>query len=277
MQTLQFKKTFMRRALSIIFMASLFCVIFSCKANRDIDYMSNIESIAIQTSMENSKFTIQTGDQLVIFVSAKDMDVAKPFNQNYSSSEISQFSLPSSNLPLQGQSSVAGPTYVVDSNGFIQFPILGNLDTKQKTLEQFRESLKERLQQYIKDPGVSIRTTNFTVTVLGEVNRTGQFLIPTGQSVTLLNAIGLAGDLTIYGQRKNVLVVRNVDGETTTKHIDLTDAEFFNSPYYYVKQNDVIYVSPNQSRRNASSYGPQTGVWISVASVLVGLLALLFR
>lgn len=258
-------------------MASLFCVIFSCKAKEDIDYMKNIESVAIQTSKQNSKFTIQTGDQLVILVSAKDMDVVKPFNQNYSSSEISQYSLPSSNLPLQGQSSVSGPTYIVDSNGFIQFPILGNLDTKEKTLEQFREILKERLAQYVKDPGVSIRNTNFTVTVLGEVNRTGQFLITAGQSATLLNAIGLAGDLTIYGQRKNVLIVRNVDGNTTTQNIDLTNAEFINSPYYYLKQNDVIYVSPNNSRKNASAYGPQTGVWISVASVVVGLFALLFR
>lgn len=267
----------MRRALSIIFMASLFCVIFSCKVRDDIDYMKNIENVAIQTSIQNSKFTIQSGDQLVIFVSAKDMDVVKPFNQNYSSSEVSQFSMPSSNLPIQGQSSVSGPTYIVDSNGFIQFPILGDLDTKDKTLEQFRENVKERLRQYVKDPGVSIRNTNFTITVLGEVNRTGQFLIPTGQSVTLMNAIGLAGDLTIYGQRKNILVVRNVDGKTTTQYIDITNAEFINSPYYYVKQNDLIYVSPNDTKRNSASYGPQTGVIISIASVVVGLLALLFR
>ena len=267
----------MRRALSIIFMASLFCVLFSCKAKEDIDYMKNIESVAIQTSVQNSKFTIQSGDQLVVFVSAKDMDVVKPFNQNYSSSEVSQFSSASSNMPVQGQSSVSGPTYIVDSNGFVQFPILGNIDTKGQTLEQFREGVKERLKQYVKDPGVSVRNTNFTITVLGEVNRTGKFLIPDGQAVTLLGALGLAGDLTIYGQRKNVLLVRNIDGQTTTHHIDLTDAEFFNSPYYYLKQNDVIYVSPNNSRKNASSYGPQTGVWISVASVIVGLLALLFR
>lgn len=258
-------------------MASLFCVIFSCKVREDIDYMRNIESVAIQTSIQNSKFTIQSGDQLVILVTAKDMDVVKPFNQNYSSSEISQFSLPNSNLPVQGQSSVSGPTYLVDSNGFIQFPILGNIDTKGKTLEQFRESLKEMLKQYVKDPGVSARNTNFTITVLGEVNKTGQFLMPTGQSVTLLSALGLAGDLTIYGQRKNVLIIRNIDGNTTKEYIDLTNAEFINSPYYYVKQNDVIYVSPNNTRKNSSAFGPQTGIFISIASVVVGLLALLFR
>lgn len=257
-------------------MASLLFVIFSCKSKQDIDYMKNIEQTAIQTSIQTSTFTIQPGDQLMISVTAKDNDVVKPFNQNYSSSDISQFSLSSSNLPVQGQSSVSGPSYLVDSKGNIQYPILGELSTNGKTIEQFRDLLKERLKQYVKDPGVNVRNTNFKVTVLGEVNKTGTFLIPDGQSMTVWGILGMAGDLTIYGQRK-ILVIRNIDGETTKQYIDLTNAELFNSPYYYVKQNDVIYVSPNRARKSASSYGPETGIWISVASVVVGLLALLFR
>lgn len=265
----------MRRALSIIFMASLFCIIFSCKAKEDIDYMKNIEKTAIEKSVQT--FTIQPGDQLVILVTAKDNDVAKPFNQNYSSSDISQYTIPSSNLPLQSQTSVAGPTFIVDSKGNIQYPILGELSTTGKSIEVFRDELKEKLKQYIKDPNVNVRNTNFKVTVLGEVNKTGTYLIPDGQSMTILGILGMAGDLTIYGQRKNVLVIRNIDGSTTKEYIDLTNAEFINSPYYYVKQNDVIYVSPNNTRKNSSAYGPQAGIFISIASVLVGLLALLFR
>jgi len=267
----------MRRALSIVFMASLFCVIFSCKVKEDIDYMKNIEQTAIKTSIQTSTFTIQPGDQLMISVTAKDNDVVKPFNQNYSSSDISQFSLSSTNLPVQGQSSFSGPSYLVDSKGNIQYPILGDLNTNGKTIEQFRDILKERLKQYVKDPGVNVRNTNFKVTVLGEVNKTGTYLIPDGQSMTILGILGMAGDLTIYGQRKNVLMIRNVDGATTKEYIDLTDAEFINSPYYYVKQNDVIYVTPNNTRKNSSAYGPQAGIFISIASVVVGLLALLFR
>ena len=137
--------------------------------------------------------------------------------------------------------------------------------------------VKERLKQYVKDPGVNVRNTNFKVTVLGEVTKTGTFLIPDGQSMSILSILGMAGDLTIYGERQNVLIVRNVDGNTTKEYMDLTNAELFNSPYYYVKQNDVIYVSPNRARKGSSSFGPQTGVYISVASVIVGLLALLFR
>lgn len=267
----------MRRALSIIFMASLFCLIFSCKVKEDIDYMKNIEQTAIQTSIQTSTFTIQPGDQLMISVTAKDNDVVKPFNQNYSSSDISQYSLPSSNLPVQGQLSVTGPSYLVDSKGNIQYPILGELSTSGKTIEQFRDMLRERLKQYVKDPGVNVKNTNFKVTVLGEVNKTGTYLIPDGQSMTILGMLGMAGDLTIYGQRKNLLVIRNIDGNTTKEYIDLTNAELINSPFYYVKQNDVIYVSPNNTRKNSSVYGPQTGIFISIASVVVGLLALLFR
>lgn len=267
----------MRRALSIIFMASLFCVIFSCKVKEDIDYMKNIEQTAIQTSIQTSTFTIQPGDQLMISVTAKDNDVVKPFNQNYSSSDISQYSLPSSNVPVQGQLSVTGPSYLVDSKGNIQYPILGELSTSGKTIEQFRDMLRERLKQYVKDPGVNVKNTNFKVTVLGEVNKTGTYLIPDGQSMTILGMLGMAGDLTIYGQRKNLLVIRNIDGNTTKEYIDLTNAELINSPFYYVKQNDVIYVSPNNTRKNSSGYGPQTGIFISIASVVVGLLALLFR
>lgn len=261
----------MKRALSIFFMASLCFVISSCKVKEDIDYMQNIEKTAIQTSIRQYSSTIQPSDQLSITVLAKDNEVAKPFNQNYYSTDMSQYSgVPSRN-------STVTPTYIVDSNGNIDFPILGTLNTTNKNVDQFKQELKEKLSNYIKNPGVNISTINYKVTVLGEVNRTGTILIADGQPTTILNVIGLAGDLTIYGQRKNVLLIRNVDGITSKHYLDLTDAELFNSPYYYVKQNDVIYVAPNKARKSAASYGPQTGIWISVASVLIGVLALLFR
>lgn len=267
----------MRKILSVILMAAVFCVIFSCKTRTDIDYLQNIEQTAIDASVQSSNFTIQPGDMLMISVTAKDNEVAKPFNQNYSSSDISQYSIPSNNLPMQAQSSISGPTYIVDSKGNIQFPILGELSTNGKTIEQFRDDIKDRLTKYIKNPGVNIRTTNFKITVLGEVNKPGAYVIPDGQSMSVLGALALAGDLTIYGQRKNVLVIRNVDGVTSKAYLDLTDANIINSPYYYVKQNDAIYVTPNNTKKNSSSYGPQTGIFISIASVVVGLLALIFR
>lgn len=243
----------------------------SCKPKQDIDYMKNIEEVAIKTSQREYNSNIQPADQLVINVLAKDNEVAKPFNQNYYSSDMSQYS------SVPSRTSSVEPIYIVDGKGNIDFPILGTLNTTGKTVDQLKADLKEKLSKYIKNPGVNIKTINYRVTVLGEVNRTGVIPIQDGQPTTILNVIGMAGDLTIYGQRKNVLLIRNVDGETTKHYIDLTDAEFINSPYYYVKQNDVIYVSPNKARKSTSSYGPQVGIWISVASVVLGVLALLFR
>lgn len=245
--------------------------VVSCRSKQDIDYMKNIEDVAIKTSIREYNSTIQPADQLIISVLAKDNEVAKPFNQNYYSTDMSQYSgTPTRNASVE-------PAYVVDSKGDIDFPVLGTLNTTDKTVEQFKAELKAKLARYIKDPGVNIRTNNYKVTVLGEVAKTGTYAIPDGQPTTILNVIGMAGDLTIYGLRKNVLLIRNVDGVTTKQYIDLTDAEFINSPYYYVKQNDVIYVSPNEARKSSSSYGPQIGIWISVASVILGVLALVFR
>ncbi len=248
----------------------------ACKPKGNINYMENIEQTAIQVS-QNSKNTIQPGDQLIILVSAKDMTVVKPFNQNYSSSEISQFSQASSNLPNQSQTMVSGPTYIVDSNNIIDFPVVGDISTKDLSVEELKAKLKEKISQYVKNPSVNIRMTNFKVNVLGEVNKPGFYTIPDGQSATVLSAVGLAGDLTIYGVREKVLIVRNVDGQLTKAYLDLSDANLFNSPYFHLKQNDVITVYANKAKQNSSWFGPQTGVWISVASIVVTILALVVK
>lgn len=266
----------MKLNLSLTVLAALSLLLTSCKSKYNIDYMQNIENVAIQAS-QNSSYTIQPGDQLVINVSAKDMDVVKPFNQNYSSGEVSQFTLPSSNLPVQSQTSVSGPTYIVDSKGNFDFPVLGEINTTGKTAENLQDELKEKLTKFIKNPGVNIRNNNFKVTILGEVNKPGQYMIPDGQPTTILAALGLAGDLTIYGERDKILVVRNINGTTDKQYINILDANFINSPYYYIKQNDVIYVTPNNTRKNSSSFGPQTNILISVASIIVGVLAIIVR
>lgn len=267
----------MKIHLSYLSALLIFLFLYSCKPKQNISYMENIESVALQASRDNSTFTIQPGDQLMINITAKDMDVVTPFNQNYSSGEITQFSTPSSNMPIPTRSTGNNPTYVVDSQGNFDFPILGTFSTTGKTIETLQEEFKSKLSQYIKDPGVNIRNTNFKVTVLGEVNTPGQYWMPDGQPATILSVLGMAGDLTIYGKRDNILLVRNVNGTTEKAYINISDANFINSPYYYLRQNDVLYVTPNETKKNSSSFGPQTAVLISVASVVVGLLAIIFR
>jgi len=261
----------------LYFTATALLLLSSCKPKQNISYMENIESVALQASKDNPGFTIQPGDQLMINISAKDMDVVKPFNQNYSSGEITQFSTPNSNMPIPTRSTGSNPTYVVDSQGNFDFPILGTFNTSGKTIEMLQDEFKSRLVRYVKDPGVNIRNTNFKVTVLGEVNAPGQYWMPDGQPATILSVLGMAGDLTIYGKRDNILMVRNVNGTTEKAYINIADANFINSPYYYVKQNDVIYIMPNEAKKNSSSFGPQTAVWISVASIVVGLIAIFIK
>ncbi len=257
--------------------AVLSLAIFSCAPRQEINYMQDIESLALDNSIKNSRSTLQPGDQLIITVTAKDMDVVKPFNQSYSSSStITQYSVPSSNNLVQ-QMPVSGPTYIVDTDGNIMFPQIGIVSAKNENLETMRTKLTGLISEYVKNPVVDIKLTNFKISVLGEVARPGQYIIPDGNT-TLLGALGLAGDLTPFGIRTNVLIVRNIDGQITKERVDLTSAQFINSPFYYLKQNDMVYVQPNANREKAARVDPNTGLYISVASVIaslvIGVLAL---
>ncbi len=251
--------------------------LFSCKPKADTSsYLQNIEDTAVQTSIQNAKSSIQVNDELMILVTAKDMDVVKPFNQNYSSRTTNQYTMGSNNAPMNNQVVAEGPTYLVDSNGNITFNVIGEIKAAGLTLEQLKEDLKAKLSKYIINPIITIRLTNYKITVLGEVNRAGHYIIPDGKT-TVLDALGLAGDLTIYGKRENVLVVRNINGEITKGRIDLTDSNFIKSPFYNLQQNDVIVVSPNETKQKQARLDPNAGIYISVASVILGLLTLIFR
>ena len=256
---------------------ALSLTIFSCVPRQEINYMKDIESIALDNSIKNSRSTIQPGDQLVITVSAKDLDVVKPFNQNYSSTAtVAQYSLPSGNTQLQ-QVPVSGPTYLVDTDGNIDFPQIGQISTKDENLETLKTKLVGLISTYVKSPVVDVKLINFKVSVLGEVAKPGTYVIPDGNT-TLLQTLGLAGDLTPFGIRNNILIVRNVDGKFTQQRVDITSAQFINSPYYYLKQNDMVYVQPNSVREKSARVDPNTGLYISVASVIasiaLGVLAL---
>lgn len=266
----------MKKSIFVLLINLVFILLNSCTSKKKLDYLQNIESVALEASMKNAKSTIQPNDQLVIMVTAKDMDVVKPFNQNFSSGQILQYSLPSNNAPDQSQTSVSGPTYVVDSQGNIEFPVIGKINTENKTTEELRDILKKEISKYVVNPQVSVRNTNYKITVLGEVNRPGTYNIPDAQT-TLLEVLGLAGDLTIYGNREDVLVLRNIDGTMTKERIDLTKADFINSPFFYLKQNDVIIVSPNETKQKSARLDPNAGIYISVASIVVTILALIFK
>lgn len=252
----------MNKNLFILFI-SAFALLASCKTAdkpSELNYMQNVEEIAMEAANRSESSTIQKGDQLIIFVSAKNMEVVRPFNQNYYNN--------------QNPGSVSSPnsekSYLVDSDGNITFPVLGTVSTDGKTVEQLRDELTGKVAVYVKEPTVMVRLANFKVTILGEVNRPGQYTIPEGQT-TLLNALGLAGDLTIYGERQNILMVRNVDGKLSKEYINLMDSSFINSPYFQLKQGDVIYVSANHTKEKISRQDPNTNLYLAIAGTIIGL------
>lgn len=259
-------------------------ILVSCKVNQnkpnDLNYMQNIEKVAIESSAKNSVSTIQVGDQLVIWITAKDMDVVKPFNQNYSSSEMIQTNnTAGGNTPSQGTVTISGPTYIVDANGDIDFPVLGKINTTNKTFTDFKDELRDKMTQYVVNPTVSMRLANFKITVLGEVNRQGDYTISNGQA-TILNALGLAGDLTIYGKREDVLVIRTENGQVIHGRVNLQDANLINSPYYNLKQGDAIIVSSNNTKDLTAKQNPNTGLiltGISIAVTAVAVVVSLFN
>ncbi|WP_300672929.1 polysaccharide biosynthesis/export family protein [Soonwooa sp.] len=255
----------MNRKIKVLLLCGLIGLT-SCKTKEkpsEINYMQNIEQVATDISNKMQVNTIQKGDYLNIFVSAKDMKVVKMFNQNYFSGEVVQSS-------VSGTTSSTAPTYIVDANGEIDFPVLGKINVLDKTLLQLQDEIKRSISAYVINPSVTIKITNYKVVVLGEVNKPGQYIIPEGQS-TLLNALGLAGDVTIYAKRNDILVVRNENGIITKERINLMDANFINSPYFQLKQNDVIYVSSNQTKEKIAKQDPNTGIYMAVAGMVIGL------
>lgn len=251
----------------LVLFGSLLLFVSSCKTKEKVNefnYLQNQEEIALQTSQQTAVSTIQKGDQLVILVSAKNMEVVKPFNQNYYSSQNS-IGTSASSSP-----NATEKTYVVDSEGNIDFPVIGNISTSSKTVEELKNELTNRITAYVKSPTVSVRLANFKVTVLGEVARPGQYTL-TDINPTVLNAIGIAGDLTMYGKRDDILLVRNINGVTSKERLNLMDASFISSPFYQLKQGDVIYVAANATKEKASRLDPNTNIYIAVAGTIIGL------
>ena len=241
-----------------LFLLIALIFIHSCKPKAELNYMKDIDAVVTEASVANASTTIQPGDQLGIWVSAQDMEAVVPFNGSLTH--------------LAGQL----PTYAVRTDHTIQFPVIGELSTEGLTVEEFTDQLTKKMAKYIYQPTVQVQTLNYKVTVLGEVARPGTFSVPDGQ-VTLLTALGLAGDLTKYAVRNEVLVVRNQNGTITKEKVDLTSANFINSPFYFLKQNDVVYVSSNDTVAKQSRLDPNAGLYISVASIMVTILALVFK
>lgn len=237
----------------------------SCTSPSKMVYLNNSGSLDSSLKFET---TLQPDDQLLIIVSSENPEAASPYNlKTYSYNGSAE------NAMAQERNQA----YVVDKDGNIEFPMLGTIKVGGLTRIETTNKIKNLLKNgHISDPIVNLRLLNFKVSVLGEVVKPGMFSI-SGERVTLMEALALAGDLTIYGKRNNILLIREKNGTKTYEKIDITKTDFINSSNYYLSQNDVIYVEPNKTRVNSSVVGPNLTIGISALSLVVTILALTLK
>jgi polysaccharide biosynthesis/export protein len=226
---------------------SLFSVLFfsSCVSQKKISYFQEAESKAneqMQNIVNTYEPIIQSNDILSIHITNINKEASSIFNSISATSSVSN----------PGGASVTDEGYLVDTKGFVEMPVLGPIKVGGLTSRLARDTIKKRLEPFLENPSVFIRFINYRVTVLGEVARPASFTIP-NERITIPEAIGLAGDLTIHGKRKTVTVIREEQGKRIFGKVDLTSREVFNSPYYYLHNNDIVYVEPGKAKSLASS------------------------
>lgn len=262
------KKQNLKTLLAVAFVGTMLCA--SCTTTEEIAYISDA---ARDSAMAiNSQFTkgIQANDLLNIYVESETPLATVPFNQ-----ETNKIAVADGSVMNPGASAVSG--YLVSSAGTIIFPVLGELQVLGMTHAELAAELQRRLREqgFINDAVVTVKLMNFKVSVLGDVAHPGQ-IQATGERLTIFEALSMVGDLTIYGQRRNVTVVREENGVRTIGELDLSSKEVFNSPYYYLHQNDVVYVEPNMKKKRTAMNDPMVMTYISAGLSIVSTLSSVF-
>lgn len=243
----------------------------SCVSSKKIVYFQDLaEGQRLLDTIQKSN-KIQPDDLLSIVVSAYDLNAVRPFNLVSETRPALETSSGLSYNPNNQQQA-----YLTAQDGTISFPVLGTLKVAGLTRTELSEMLTRRISEYVKDPIVTIRILNFKVSLLGEVNRPGTYNFE-GERLSLPAALGLAGDMTIYGRRDNVLVIRDNGKSKSYNYLDLRDAAALNSEFYYLQQNDVVYVEPNRAQVQSSSFNRNAAIYVSVASLLLSAMAIIFR
>jgi polysaccharide export outer membrane protein len=248
---------------SFFYSLILIVLVASCASKKDVYYFQDIDSTAAENSF---KFlNIQPGDILDIQIKALNPESVLIFQRQ-------------AILGLQQQQvqNRAIDGYLVGEDGSINLPIVGIIDTTNKSTQALAQIIQEALKPYINNPTVNIRLLNFRISVLGEVNNPGTFTV-LEERLSLPQALGLAGDLTINGDRNHLLLIRNEAGKKTNQVIDLTKTDFLQSPFYFLKQNDIIYVRPNSARVKSSGLVGNAGTLVSILSLAVSLFIVITR
>ena len=262
----------MKKIFSLTILTLLLMSITSCQSTKNIAYIQNSDSISYDQSRFLYDAKIMPKDQLTITVNTVNPEASLPFN------------LLLQNAYTQGRTmSTTGGTlmpYLVDNDGYINFPVVGRLKVSGLTKSECESLLLDKIRPYMaetENPVVTVRMSSYSVSVLGEVARPGSFQVGR-EKITILEALAQAGDLTIYGVRDKVKLIReDATGKKEIHTLDLTDANIVNSPYYYLQQNDIVYVEPNKVKAQNASVGSMTTLWFSATSILISLTSLIYN
>ncbi|KIA95953.1 sugar transporter [Pedobacter kyungheensis] len=242
----------------ILFIAIYTCLATGCAPRRDLVYFSNLAKQTSDEKLPSQEVKIQQNDLLSVSINSlnQESNVLFAVNTKAPSAE--------NNYKVEG--------YRVNKDGMINLPVVGNVRLEGLTIEQAQNTISRELDKYVKKPVVDVQLVNFKVTVIGEVNRPSNFTVQ-GDNINLLQALGMAGDMTVYGKRDNVLVIREQNGQRVMKRLNLNNQDVMNSPFFFLKQNDIVYVEPDKSK--ASEYSTNTRVMplviasISAVAVLI--------
>jgi len=250
------------------------CLAFSCTSYKKVPYLQSVDKdseIDYASIYRSGILRFQPDDVIAITVNAvEEQDIASDFNLALQ---------PAAHTDNTGEGVIqqghGRQTYQVDKNGEIDFPVLGKIKVLDLTKDELEASLKRSLGSILKDPPiVTIRMLNFKVSVTGEVSRPGQYSVSKDR-INVIEALALAGDMTLYGERDKVRIMREMpDGELKMVYLDISREDVMASPYFYLKQNDVIYVQPNKARARSADIGSQTSILISLGSMLLSLVSL---
>lgn len=246
----------------ITYLLLISITLLSCKPKQNMVYMSrdNMEEEVARAKYEGLR--IQEGDVLLILVSALDEAAVKPFNLNTTNKVGSE--------STNGINQYAQPSeYLVNQEGYINFPVLGDVSAKGMTQIQLKQDIESRLKRYLTDPLVTITLKNFNVSILGEVKQPGQ-KESLSQKINVFQALGLAGDMTDFGDRTNVKLIRTKDdGNDEIVNLDLTRADIVSSPYYYMKQNDILYVQPDKNKQIQANSNPNRALTFQIIGSVI--------
>ena len=252
--------------ISLFFIVTVFLQITACGVPKDVVYLKDVNNETeriIETYETHKKYTtyIQPDDILAITV-----------NNSASPEAVVQFNIPTVAYAVPNDQKLTSTpsfqTYLVDNDGCVNFPVLGRVKLGGMSKQEAIKYLEEEIGKIVNNPIVSIQFMNYKISVMGEVMKPGEYILA-NERISILDAVGMAGDLTINGQRTDVLIIRDNNGTIETHRVNLTSSELFTSPYYYLRQNDIVYVTPNEARQKNARFSQAEQMNITIISTIV--------